>query len=328
MDEFSFIKSIKPGFYRQSSLIKGINDDAAVIRPTGEDIVTAVDTMVEGVHFSKETMQPYHVGHRVLAANISDLAAMGSTPAFFMVSLTIPSSWNQEELEELYEGMKQLAHLYKMDLIGGDTVSGSELSVTVTVIGTVPKGKARYRSAAKPDDVLFVTGTLGDARAGLEWLLNGEPKVDEDVAYLVKRHRTPSPRVEFAQSLVSLSRLTLNDVSDGIANEANEIAEASDVDLLIDAGKLPFSKAVFRKHPERFEEWMFSGGEDFELLGTVSEEDWPLVEKAARNIGLPVTRIGEVAIKREVSPKVWIRRDEHMEVLGPSGYTHLKEKGE
>lgn len=328
MDEFSFIKSIEPSFYRQSSLIKGISDDAAVIRPTGEDIVTAVDTMVEGVHFSKETMQPYHVGHRVLAANVSDLAAMGSTPAFYMVSLTVPSSWNQEELEELYQGMQQLARLYNMDLIGGDTVSGSELSVTVTVIGTVPKGKARYRSVAKPDDILFVTGTLGDARAGLEWLLNGGTEIDEDVDYLVKRHRTPFPRVEFAQSLVTLSRLTLNDVSDGIANEANEIAEASDVDLLIDASKIPFSTAIFRKYPEKYEEWMLSGGEDFELLGTVSEEDWSLLNEAARNKGVTVTRIGKVTLKREVSPKVWIRKNERLEVLDPSGYTHLKEKGE
>lgn len=330
MDEFSFIQSIQPAFYKQSSLVKGISDDAAVIRPTGEDMVMAVDTMVEGVHFTKDTMEPWHIGYRVLAANISDLAAMGSTPTFYMVSITVPSDWKQERLKELYSGMKGLADSYDMDLIGGDTVSGSELSITVMVMGQVAKGKARYRSAAEPGDVLFVTGTLGDSRAGLEWLLNDDRDdvVTDETAYLIKRHQTPDPRVTFAALLGEISRVALNDVSDGIANEANEIAEASNVDIHIERGDLPFSEAIVLTYPDQYEEWMLSGGEDFELLGAVSLNDWPIVEEVAKKIGLPVTRIGEVRSLVNQSPRVMIHTGDSVRRLDKSGYTHMKEKGE
>ncbi|WP_226586015.1 thiamine-phosphate kinase [Halobacillus litoralis] len=328
MDEFSFIRSIQPRYYRQPSLIKGISDDGAVIRPFGEDFVTAVDTMVEGVHFTKETMPPFYIGHRVLAANISDLAAMGSTPVFYMVSITIPHHWREVELKSLYEGMKLLADDYQMDLIGGDTVSGRDLSVTVTVMGTVAKNKARYRSAARPGDILFVTGTLGDSRGGLEWLLHEERPQSEDAAYLVKRHRSPEPRVAFAENLAHLSRMALNDVSDGIANEANEIAEASDVDLEIAADKLPYSDALANCYPDQYEEWLLSGGEDFELLGTIPEEDWPSIQEAADKTGVAVTKIGRVTQKNGDVPCVRLRRNHRVDVLGPSGYTHLKGEDE
>ncbi|REJ07996.1 thiamine-phosphate kinase [Halobacillus trueperi] len=328
MDEFSFIRSIKPEYYRQSSLIKGIDDDAAVFRPSGHDIVTAVDTMVEGVHFTRQTMAPEQIGYRVLAANISDLAAMGSTPAFFMVSITIPSDWSQEELERIYEGMKRLGDSYQMDLIGGDTVSGSELSISVTVIGMVHKGKARYRSTAKTGDVLFVTGTLGDSRAGLEWLLNPKGQASEDHTYLVQRHQSPVPRVAFASNLSHLERLTLNDVSDGIANEANEIAKASEVDLWIDSKALPFSEAIQKVFPGQYVDWGLSGGEDFELLGSVPEKDWSQVIEAAEQAGVTASKIGYVKTKEGPEPVVKVNKSGEWEILTSSGYTHLKEKGD
>ncbi|GEN53860.1 thiamine-phosphate kinase [Halobacillus faecis] len=328
MDEFSFIRSIKPDHYRQSSLIKGIDDDAAVFRPSGHDVVTAVDTMVEGVHFTRQTMEPEQIGYRVLAANISDLAAMGSTPAFYLVSITIPSDWTHGELERVYDGMKKLGNTYQMDLIGGDTVSGSELSLTVTVIGMVGKGKARYRSAAEAGDVLFVTGTLGDSRAGLEWLLNPKGQASKDHTYLIQRHQTPVPRVSFAANLSHLERLALNDVSDGVANEANEMAGASNVDLYIDLKALPFSEPIRNVFPEDYVDWGLSGGEDFELLGSVSEKDWPHVLKAAEQAGVTVSRIGHVKTKEGPEPVVRVNKSGEWERLTSSGYTHMKEKGD
>ncbi|MGV2620950.1 UNVERIFIED_CONTAM: thiamine-phosphate kinase [Halobacillus marinus] len=324
MDEFSFIQSIQPKFYRQSSLIKGIQDDAAVFRAPASDIVTAVDTMVEGVHFTKDTMTPYHVGHRVLAANISDLAAMGSTPAYYLVSITIPSHWEEQELHDLYAGMDALAAGYHMDLIGGDTVSGQELSVTVTVIGMVDKNKARYRSVAQPADVVFVTGTLGDSRGGLEWLLKEGENPDKETAFLVERHRMPLPRVSFAAGLSNLERVALNDISDGIANEANEIAEASDVDLIIDADYLPYSDALMHVYPDRYKEWMLSGGEDFELLGTVPEKDWERVQQIAEQLKLRITRVGSVTSKRQAEASVYLQEHGQRKRLEKSGYTHLR----
>src|SRR5690625_2905826 len=127
MDEFSFINSIQQHTYKQSSVLKGIGDDAAVFRQTAKDVVTAVDTFVEDVHFSRKTMNSFHIGYRALAANISDLAAMGALPAFYLVSIVIPTTWSMREINQIFSGMKELASTYQLDLIGGDTVSGKEL---------------------------------------------------------------------------------------------------------------------------------------------------------------------------------------------------------
>ena len=115
VDEFSFIDAIKPSYYKQSTLIKGIGDDAAVIRSSANDLVTAVDIFVEGVHFKRETMNAFHIGYRALAANLSDLAAMGADPAFYLVGIVIPKSWSDSELKEIFQGMKELADFYQMD---------------------------------------------------------------------------------------------------------------------------------------------------------------------------------------------------------------------
>ncbi|MCP3032563.1 thiamine-phosphate kinase [Halobacillus sp. A1] len=320
MDEFSFIDSIRPSAYLQPSLIKGVSDDAAVFRQPSEDIVTAVDTMVEDVHFSRETMQPYHIGYRALAANLSDLAAMGSTPAFYLVSLVVPNDWTQEELGEVYRGMRTLASDYHMDLIGGDTVSGKQLCVSITVFGYVLKDKARYRSAAQSGDIVFATGTLGDARAGLECILNG---VNDP--YLIQRHRTPYPRVHFAKRLSSLSRVALNDVSDGIANEANEIAEASKVELHLNFEQIPYSSQISELFPSRYKDWVLSGGEDFELIGTVSEKEWPHIVEAAKQDNTPVVEIGRVKESSQ-NGAVYLYKEGKRSILNKSGYTHLQEE--
>src|SRR5690625_3808950 len=149
MDEFTLINKIKPSYYRQSSLIKGIGDDGAVFRETQRDIVTASDMFVENIHFSDQTMSPEEIGYRVLAVNLSDLAAMGATPLFYLVSIVVPKSWISN-INRVFLGMNQLAKEYKMDLIGGDTVTGDHLVISVNIIGNVERNKARFRSSAKP----------------------------------------------------------------------------------------------------------------------------------------------------------------------------------
>ncbi|WP_079525651.1 thiamine-phosphate kinase [Halobacillus hunanensis] len=320
MDEFSFIDSIKPNSYRQSSLIKGIDDDAAVFRQNTRDIVTAVDTMVDGVHFSREAMEPYFIGYRALAANISDLAAMGAEPAFFMVSIVIPSDWEEQELREVYRGMNSLGDEYRMDMIGGDTVSGKEFVISITVFGYVERNKARYRTAALPGDILFVTGTLGDSRAGLECM-----KKNINNEYLIKRHCEPTPRVTFAEQLGSLNRVALNDVSDGIASEGNEVAKASCVDLHITYDSTPYHPSIAELFPNQYQEWILSGGEDFELLGAVSEREWPEVQQKAEDVNLTVTKIGYVSDATEGEGLVYLTKDGQTERLEKSGYTHLQE---
>ncbi|WP_164670265.1 thiamine-phosphate kinase [Virgibacillus doumboii] len=324
MDEFSFINSIKQHTYKQPTIIKGVGDDAAVFRQTSQDIVTAVDTFVEDIHFSRKTMNPFHVGYRALAANISDLAAMGSTPAFYLVSIVIPESWSDNELNQIYKGMVALAGQHRMDLIGGDTVSGKELSISVTVIGYVNKNKARYRSTAQPGDVVFVTGTLGDSQAGFHMLNNPDNYMDEE--YYYQRHRMPEPRVSFARELERLSTVTLNDISDGIANEANEICEASKVNLTIYENKLPTSTSFHQFSEELQYRWKLFGGEDFELAGTVSRHEWPNMKAVAEETKTPLSEVGYVTKAKNDEHHVFlIDRNQQMKRLEKQGYTHLKQ---
>lgn len=320
MDEFSFINSIKQTTYKQSSLLKGVGDDAAVFRQTNQDIVTAVDTFVEHVHFSRETMAPFHIGYRALAANISDMAAMGALSAFYLVSFVVPPHWSDQELQQIYKGMQTLASEFHIDLIGGDTVSGGELAMSITVIGYVASGKARYRGSAHEGDIVFVTGTLGDARAGFHILTGQGRYIDGD--FYINRHRMPSPRISFANKLSPLSRVALNDISDGIANEAAEIAEASGTSIVLDLDALPTSGAYHQFTVEQQREWQLFGGEDFELLGTVAKKDWPFVKQAAKKTNTLVTEIGLVGNKRANS--VYLQEKNQCMPLDKQGYTHLK----
>ena len=322
MDEFSFIQSIKQSYHKQPSLVRGIGDDAAVFRQTTEDIVTAVDTFVNGVHFSEQTMSPFQIGYRALAANISDLAAMGATPAFYLVSVVIPKLNNKVDIQALFKGMSKIASAYKMDLIGGDTVAGKELAISITVIGYVQKGKARYRHDACDRDIVFVTGTLGDSQAGFH-ILNHDGHYSNK-EYYVNRHWMPSPRVAFAKALNSLNRVALNDISDGLANEASEIAEASKVNVILYEEKIPVSKDYHQFPVELQRKWKYFGGEDFELLGTVEQSDWDFVKKVAKQVNIQVTEIGYVQESDRDHGQVWLHENDHIRPLDKLGYVHFR----
>lgn len=320
MDEFSLINKIKQRNYKQSSLLKGIGDDAAVFRETANDTVVAVDTFVEGVHFTNETMNPFHIGYRALGANLSDLAAMGASPTYYLVSIVVPKTWKKAAISDLFAGMNELASKYSIDLIGGDTVSGDNLILSVTIIGKLEKDKARYRHAAEVDDIVFVTGTLGDARAGLYLLQNDLKNKNRD--YFIKRHRMPTPRIEFARGLSRLNRIALNDVSDGVANEAHEIAVASQVSIILIDELVPVHPS-YKEFPFEFQsKWKYFGGEDFELLGTVPKVDWPFVQNVAKELNLKITAVGSVIEKDEEN--VYLKQNETYEPLNKAGYTHLK----
>lgn len=320
MDEFSFINQIKQDFYKQPSLLKGIGDDAAVLRETTNDMVVAVDTFVEGIHFTKETMAAFYVGYRALAANFSDMAAMGAVPTYYLVSLVVPNSWDGEALTAIFTGMKKLAYDYGVDLIGGDTVSGETLVLSVTVMGRVEKNKARYRSIAKENDIVFVTGTLGDSQAGLHLLQHTLNHENKD--YFIRRHRMPQPRIHFAKGISDLKRVALNDISDGLASEAHEIADTSEVSLVLRDEAIPVYPGYNQFSAEDQARWKYFGGEDFELLGTVPKKDWPFVQQVARQMKLKVTEIGYVT-NRQKQP-VYLEKDNRCMELKKAGYMHMK----
>lgn len=319
MNEFDLINKIKQTYYRQSSLIKGIGDDAAVFKQTNASIVTAVDTFVENVHFIKnKTLSTKEIGYRCLAANISDLAAMGALPKFYLMSVVIPDDWNETEVLNVFEGLSELAQKNKMDLIGGDTVSGDHFVLSITVIGYADEKHIRYRSLAKVDDIVFVTGTLGDSALGLALILE-ELDVNNQ-AYFMNRHKLPEPRSDFAQAVKAIDRICLNDISDGLSSELNEIAKASQVSIIINDKLIPVNEELNSLPKEKMQKYKYSGGEDFELVGTTSKANWLKIKEIAHKENLKVTQIGHIIASENTN--VYLDDDRH--ILKSSGYIHLK----
>ncbi|ART74817.1 thiamine-phosphate kinase [Sutcliffiella horikoshii] len=293
-DEFAFIKDIQPDRLFHAEKVVGIGDDAAIIGvEEGFEKIVCVDTMVEGVHFTRETMKPFDIGYKALAANISDVAAMGGYPLYYLVSITIPKSWTQEELKSIYDGMKSLGEQYEMDLIGGDTTSGKTMVLSVFVIGKVENSKRLLRSNARVGDVMFVSGTVGDAAGGLDILLHN--KNADKFETLVESHQRPKPQVTLGRILSKFERVSLNDVSDGLASELLEIAEASQVDIFINKETIPISEDLQRYDADNALKWALTGGEDFELVGSIPETDWAKLEKECLIAGMKITKIGTVA---------------------------------
>lgn len=324
-DEFQFIQSIQPTRQFHGELFVGIGDDAAVYTPRkGFQQIVCMDTMVEGIHFLRKTMKPFDIGYKSVAINISDIAAMGGHPKYYLVSVAIPPDWHEKELLEIYEGMNDAAKRFQVDLIGGDTVSiDKRLVVTVTVIGEIEHGKARLRSDARPGDVVFVTGTLGDSAAGLYLLLNkGNFHLPEnDYTYLVSRHQRPVPQVEAGKLISDLERASLNDVSDGIASELNEIAEMSKLQIIINKDLLPLSDSIRLMPVEKQYEWALSGGEDFELVGTTSKNSFEILKEKCEKRGIRLTKIGEVL---EGDPMVYLKEKDKCQRLLKKGYNHFQ----
>lgn len=324
--EIEWIRSITPKDTNHSSVKVSIGDDAAIYSddPTLETVV-AVDTMVEGVHFTKKTMPLKAIGHKALAVNISDIAAMGAVPYYYLVSIAIPKQgWSEADLHTIYDGMKQLADQWKMDLIGGDTVSIKEnLVITVTVIGKVEAGTRLLRSNAQPGDVVFVTGPLGHSAAGLEFLLGNEGNRQDHQKMLpyIQAHQYPVPQVEAGRLLASSGfRIALNDISDGLASEGKEIADASKVSIEIIWEDIPKTAYMAEAPLEKQEEWILYGGEDFQLIGTVNQADWPKLKQLFKTNQQTIHTIGKVGSH---AGEVKLHRNKETKVLTRTGYNHL-----
>lgn len=325
-DEFDFINKITPKTIFQPALIKGIGDDAAVFEGSSTfDELICMDTMVEEVHFARKTMTPWMIGYKALAVNISDIAAMGGIPTFYLVSIAIPSDWSEEEVKQVYAGMTYLGDKFSMDLIGGDTVSSRRgLIITVTVCGKVEKGKSLLRSTAKEGDVVFVVGQLGGSAAGLELLLqNGmNDHYTDTEKMLIQAHQLPDAQIEAGRIFATCGEtITLNDISDGLASEANEIAEASKVNLLIDYAKIPKNSYIKDYPIEKQKQWSLFGGEDYLLVGTTARQIFEKINQSCKQKGISLTCIGEVTSGKG---EVFLVHGNKTEKLAKKGFNHFK----
>lgn len=273
----------------------GIGDDAAVLAvPVGQELAVAIDTLVEGVHFPRGTAAA-DIGWKALAVNLSDLAAMGASPAWALLSLTLPRA-DRAFVEGFVEGFAQLAQPHRLALVGGDTTRGP-LAVSVAVHGFVPPGKALTRQGARVGDVVLVTGTLGDAAAGLHAVQQPQRQDDGKNSlreFLVGRLNRPTPRVAAGIVLREQAHACV-DVSDGLLADLGHICNASGVGAEIDAALLPRSPALLGLHDDSTAmQFALSGGDDYELCFCVPASRVAQVQADLARLGGGATRIGRV----------------------------------
>ena len=279
----------------------GIGDDCAVIPLSPEtggapasDLLVSTDMLVEGTHFLMEDISPRQLGWKSAAVNISDIAAMGGKPIATFLSLALPKTLPEQWMQEFMEGYNGISEKYGAALLGGDTTcSPDRICINVAVLGTCPRGKARLRSAARPGDLVCVTGTLGDSAAGLRLILDGQKGA---APRLMDRHYTPTPRVEEGLALSCLPGVhAMMDISDGVGSDLRHILDESGVGARIDTGKLPISKELQALCSEKGwdpKELALSGGEDYELLFTMDPQETP---------DIPYTVIGEITANPTVT---------------------------
>lgn len=292
MTEFDLIKRF---FTRPTPSVKlGVGDDAALLRVAeGMELAISTDMLVSGTHFFSDT-DPFLLGHKALAVNLSDIAAMGAQPRWATLALSMPEV-DEVWLQKFSEGFFALADEHGVELIGGDTTRGP-LNLCVTIMGEVPKRTARRRSGALPGDDIWVSGKLGDAALGLAYL-QGKIKLPENarVSCLAALHQ-PQPRVALGLALRGIVN-SMIDISDGLLADLGHILESSNVAAEVRYDKLPVSSLFASTGDEMFElahRCVLSGGDDYELCFTAQDTQRNEIEALSSSLRLPLTRIGKI----------------------------------
>jgi thiamine-monophosphate kinase len=269
-----------------------IGDDCALLAaPAGLALAVTTDTLTEGTHFLPGT-DPRRLGHKALAVNLSDLAAMGADPRWFLLALTLPEA-DEAWLEAFAGGMFALADTHRIELVGGDTTRGPR-TITITAIGTLPPGYALRRDAAVTGEDLWLSGATGEAALGLAHLQGRAQLAPDALARCVQRLEAPEPRVALGRALRGIAGAAI-DVSDGLLADVGHIAEQSRVGAEIDYGALPQAPAL-AACPDRAlaDDCLLGGGDDYELAFTAPAAKRAEVERAGRAAGVAVTRIGRI----------------------------------
>jgi thiamine-monophosphate kinase len=322
MAEFDLIEILRNRCARKRDDVRlGIGDDAALVSVApGNELVICTDSLVAGVHFPPDT-RAADIGWKSLAVNLSDLAAMGASPAWATLALTLPSA-NAGFVADFADGFAELAARHNVALIGGDTTRGP-LSITVTAHGLVPVGKALRRDYARVGDAVFVTGTLGDAAAGLRCLQESTtPSADQQARdqYLIERLNRPQPRIAAGLALRELASACI-DVSDGLLADLGHVATRSGVGIEVGESCLPASTSLF----DRFDvdtcvAFQMAGGDDYELAFTIPESDIQSMLAAMAKVDCRVSRIGRVIAEAGVHV---LDRDGKRKTTVETGWEHF-----
>jgi thiamine-monophosphate kinase len=335
LGERGLLKLIKP-----YCLPNSIGDDGAILHPpAGCELVVTTDVLVDGVHFSDRTTSPFDVGWRAVAANLSDLAAMGAVPLGITVGLSLPPELPVVWLEHLYTGMQACLERYETGIIGGDLTRSSTIAVAITALGSVKADRIIARSTAKVGDAIVVTGYHGDSHAGLQLLL--DPELGRDAIgfkdaddlqvhrqILITAHQRPQPRLDILPILDELRANTSEifpisgmDSSDGLADAIEQICRSSQVGAILTRSNLPFSPSLSQMFPDTAVASALDGGEDFELVLCMSES---IAQALVNRIGNGAAIIGKITR----SPAIILVDDTGkyptMEIDRQSGFKHFE----
>jgi thiamine-monophosphate kinase len=329
MDEFDLIAKLRARLApRSERVLVWSGDDAAVVRPGGGVSVTSIDSFVEGVHFRLTTTSLRDLGHRCLAAALSDLAAMGAEPGEAYIALGLPGHLGEREVLELADGAERLAEQHGVTICGGDVTRADELIVSLTVVGYAGSAaEIVQRAGAQPGDLLGVTGALGGAGAGLLLLERKHPGGDAVTGErLLARHLRPQPLLVAGRALARAGVHAMLDVSDGVASDVQRMCERSGVAAEVRLADLPLEEGVAdvaHAHGLDALELAATAGEDFELLFAAAPDTRDEVERAAAAADSPVTWIGRILSAGD-SPEPRVRLlDAAGHARRLSGWDHL-----
>lgn len=293
MDEFSLINKYLAPLSKEAGGSFHLTNDAAVflVRKGYEAVITK-DAITEGVHFLSDT-SPSDIIKKLIRVNISDIAAMGALPKYYLIAAILPDSITESWFKETAEALAKEQKEFGISLIGGDTVSHKgKISLSMTMIGEIKKGKALKRTTARKGDFIYVSGTIGDASLGLAVLQNRLPDISEkSKKLLIGRYKIPQPRIVLGQEIVRFASAAI-DVSDGMIADFNHMKKGA----VIEAAKIPLSdaaKEVLKKSPELFKTVM-TGGDDYELLFTAHPGNERKIASLSKRLKTPITRIGVI----------------------------------
>jgi len=310
---------------KRAGLVAGIGDDAAIWRPrSGFETILTTDWFLEGTHFWREWHPPEAVGWKCLMRAASDIAAMGAVPCCFLCGLALPTRLSDKWLDQFLRGMRRASAKLHCPLAGGDTTHAARLLVNVTIVGEVPRGKALLRSGARPGDLLYVSGRLGEAELGLRMAKKLRRSGRHEHEELLKKHLFPQARIALGSWLRSTAKASAAmDLSDGLCLDLHRLCAASGVGAVIHAEKLPTASSrfteAFRK-VQRAEAALY-GGDDYELLFCVPRRLQSRIPDA--KTGVKLTQIGEITTSRQVS---LITNDGKREKLQPSGWDPFRRR--
>ncbi|MBT8119581.1 MAG: thiamine-phosphate kinase [Gammaproteobacteria bacterium] len=319
-NEFDIIKKYFTFSSNRDDVFIAAGDDcASVTVPDNKQLVITVDTLISGTHFPDNT-SPEDVAYKSIMVNLSDLAAMGASPAWLTLAITLPEI-DEHWLSRFSKSFNGLLERFKVDLVGGDTTKGA-LSITVQAMGLCDKTNILRRDRAEPGDKIYVTGYLGDAAIGLRAIL--DQLADDNLQPCITRLNRPEARVSFAEELVSYSRCAI-DISDGLLADLGHILEASSYGAKISLASIPVSSAsryYFDKYNEGEINWsmLLAQGDDYELCFTASIENDSVIRELAARYGLPVSCIGEITESKSLE---FFDANAETESIVATGFKHF-----